>query len=481
MDFMKIVFVQDNGLNESLALTELSALLKFYGHRCKLFIEKEEKNILSKIRSFNPELIVFPFGILGQKYAIRMSKEIKDLLCAPIVFAGSHPTFYPEIIEHPYVDIVCRGEAEYPILELVERLEDSKQIKNIHGLWVKQKGKIYRNPLSQVVENLDDLPLPDRKLYYKYKFLRDMPMKRFSSGRGCPNSCSYCFNISLRKDYNARAYTRKKSVRKIIEEIKEVKDNYPLKLIHFSDDLFNYDKKWVENFCKEYKKEIDIPFTFNSTANLINNNITYWTSSAGCIGVAIGIETGNERLRRVILNKNITNRQILEAGKKIKKFGIKLATFNMVANPGEKIEDVFLTIKLNQKIHADNPRVTISYPIKNTEMYKYAVENGYLNEKEFEKIEKSDTGKPKPICKSSDMKMFENLFYLFRLVCKNPSLTSIVKKLVGMPPNRIFHMLSILNVLEEKKFFNISLTEGIEYYRHCGNPFLRTTNYSSII
>lgn len=475
---MKILFMQDNGINESLALTELSASLKSKGHECELLIEREEKDIIKRVDHFNPELVVFPFGIMGQEYALRLSKEIKNIMDAPIVFAGSHPTFYPEIIEHPFADIVCRGEADYSITELASKLEKKKDISRINGLWIKKGGKIYKNPFMRLMENLDDLPIPDRELYYKYKFLRDMPMKRFSSGRGCVHSCSYCFNHLLRGNFIGQKYTRKKSVERMIEEIKFIKDNYPLKNIHFSDDLFTVDRNWVKKFSEQYKKEIGLPFTFNSTADLITTDVVKNISSAGCSGTAIGVETGNEELRKTILNKNISNRQIIEAGAKIKKAGMKLATFNMLANPGETIEDAFMTMKLNSIISADNPRVTLSYPIKNTTLYNYAIQNGFLNKDEFET---SAPSKQRAIYKSSYRKQFENLFYLFRFGCEHPEFAPLIRKLVKLPSDKFFRFARVLVPLDEKRFFDIDMISGIKFYRHCGNPFLRTTNYTSII
>ena len=475
---MKILFIQDNGINESLALTELSALLKSKSHECELLIEKEEKNILGEIRKHNPELIVFPFGIMGQEYALRLSKEIKDILSVPIVFAGSHPTFYPEIIEHPCADIVCIGETDYSIPELADNLEKGRDIKRIKGLWVKEGKNIYRNSFAPLMENLDAMPVPDRELYYKYNFLRKMPMKRFSSGRGCVHSCAYCFNHILRSNFKNQKYTRKKSVGRMVEEISIIKDIYPLKTLHFSDDLFPVDRNWVKKFCEQYKKEIGLPFTFNSTADLMAEDVVKSVSSAGCSGVAIGIETGNERLRKTILNKNISNRQIIEAGTKIKKAGMKIATFNMLANPGETIEDAFMTMKLNSIISADNPRVTLSYPIKNSTLYDYAIKNGFLDEREFDK---NDMAQQKAIYKSDCKKEFENLFYLFRFGCKHPRYINAIRKLIKLPANKFFAFAKILSPLDEKGFFDIGLLSGMEFYMHCGNPSLRTTNYTSVI
>lgn len=478
---MKILFIQDNAINESLALTELSALLKAEGYECELFIEREERNILNKIKQYNPDTIIFPFGIFGDEYALRLSKKIKNMCSTPIVFAGPHPTFYPEIINHSYVDIICRGEAEYPILELVKTLENNKEIKRIKGVWIKKGRKIHKNSLGQLIKDLDSLPLPDRELYYKYKFIRDLPMKRFMSGRGCIHSCGYCFNPTLRAEYNLhnkRIYTRKKSPDRMIEEIKDIKIKHPLNSIHFSDDLFTFNKKWVIEFCKIYKKEIDLPFTFNTSAEQINKDIIKNVAKAGCSGIAIGIETGNEALRQIILNKKISNRQIIDASRLIKEYGIKLATFNMLANPGETIKDAFLTMKLNQKLKVDNPRVTISHPIPGTKLYDYGIKNNFFDKETSKQKNKSYT---KPFYKSSNINEFENLFYFFRIGCKYPRLTAFIKKIIRLPKNKIFEFLSILSSLEEKKFFKIPLFSGIKYYLHSGNPYLRTTNYTSII
>jgi radical SAM superfamily enzyme YgiQ (UPF0313 family) len=484
---MKILFIQDNAINESLALTDLSGLLKSNNHDCRLLLQKEEKNLLEKIEKFSPDLILIPFGILAHNFALNLAKEIKQNFSIPIVFAGSHPTFYPEIINSPHVDIVCIGEAEYPITNLVDAIESGKDVKKIKGLWVKENGRIHKNPLGPFVENLDELPLPDRELYYDYKFIRDLPMKRFVSGRGCIHSCGYCFNPILRGQYKkmhpGKNYTRKKSVNRMIEEIKYIKERYPLESVHFSDDLFTFDKKWVKEFCAAYKKEVGLPFTFNTTANQIDEQTVQSVSKANCFGIAIGIETGNENLRKLVLGKNITNEQIIKASGIIKKSGIKLATFNMIANPGETIEDSLLTMEINQKISADNPRITISHPIPKTALYDYSVDRGYLNDKEFQKTADKEHIKPytKPFYKSKDMDEFENLFYLFRLGCKHPELTFIIEKLIKLPKNKLFKLGSLLFAWDEKNFFKIPLIDGLIYYNHCGNPFLRTTNYTSIV
>jgi hypothetical protein len=72
------------------------------------------------------------------------------------------------------------------MLELANAMEHDRDVTAIRNLAVKTRtGAIHRNDLRPPVP-LDELPFPDRELYYKYGVLRDMPMKRFISSMGCP-------------------------------------------------------------------------------------------------------------------------------------------------------------------------------------------------------------------------------------------------------------------------------------------------------
>ena len=80
-----------------------------------------------------------------------------------------------------------------------------------------------------------------RELYYKYPFLRDMPMRRFIASVGCPYPCTFCHEPVIRSMYRQDTksdYVRRKSVCRVVDEIKCIKDRYPLRHVHFSDDLF---------------------------------------------------------------------------------------------------------------------------------------------------------------------------------------------------------------------------------------------------
>ena len=47
---------------------------------------------------------------------------------------------------------------------------------------------------------------------------------------------------------------------RVIDEIKRVKNNYKIDFVRFGDDVFTYRlDDWIIDFCKKYKKEINLP------------------------------------------------------------------------------------------------------------------------------------------------------------------------------------------------------------------------------
>ncbi|HOX28383.1 MAG TPA: hypothetical protein PLQ76_04420, partial [bacterium] len=120
---MKVIFLQDNGINESLSVTDAAGLLKANGHECDLFIEKNERSFEQRIKDASPGLIVVPMDIWGERKVLGIAERAKKTVDAPILFCGTYPLLFPEISDDDSVDIVCLGEAEYPILELANHLE----------------------------------------------------------------------------------------------------------------------------------------------------------------------------------------------------------------------------------------------------------------------------------------------------------------------------------------------------------------------
>lgn len=480
---MRLLFIQDNAINESLALMELSSYLKVHGHHTDLLIEREERDLFGQIDRMRPDLFLIPSSILAHNWFMRTSRRLKNRYPdRKIILAGTHPTFYPDILNSPEIDTICMGEAEEPILELCDALQAGLDIRSIRNLWVKENGCIHKNPLRDLMEDLDRIPLPDRGLYYeRYKSARDFHWKKFMSGRGCYHSCSYCYQPVFRKMYRERGrYVRRKSPGRVAQEVRFVMERYPIRIAHFSDDLFITDLEWLEGFEREYRRRPALPFSCNSSVEFINARAVELLARAGCRSVAIGIETGVEEQRWRILNKRIRDRDILHAARLIKRAGIRLVTFNMLANPGETLDDALETLRINIRAGADYARVNFCFPIPQTRIASYSMEHGYLPASygkdiyDFKDLGEEPSG---PFLPTPAPRHLKNLYLLFNWAVRFPGCLPLVKWLIRLPPNPVFLAAGLLRLYQEKSIAGLSWWNCYRYFRHVGSPEKRTTNF----
>jgi len=270
---------------------------------------------------------------------VNLAGRLKQVLSASIIFGGPHPTFFPEIIDNPSVDIICIGEGELAITELADRLDAKEDFYDIENLWVKDTdGEIIKNPVRPLIQDLDGLRFPDRNIYYgKYPFL-NRSQKPFFAGRGCPFNCAFCFNYVLKDIYKDKGnFIRLRSPKNLIDEIISVKDTFGLKTVYLQDDTILFNREWLIEFLSIYRKEVGLPFVCLVRADLMDKEIARELKRSNCYSVFFGVETGDEKMRKRLLKKDIDNAQIIETARILKKYKIKFRTYNMLGLPGEEL------------------------------------------------------------------------------------------------------------------------------------------------
>ena len=440
----RVLFLQDM-MFEFLGIEQLGAVLKKAGHECELYITSEDLDYAKKIKEYNPDFIAFSTATGHHHIVLAMAKEIKEdiLPTTLIVVGGAHPTFYPKFIEEDNIDIICVGEGDYAFLDLANAIQEGKDYTKIKNLWVKKDGRIYSNEMRPLIENLDELPFPDRSLYDKYPLITQIPTRRFLTNRGCPYKCTYCFNHKLAKMYmnngDKAKYSRKRSPENLVEEIKLTTAKYKTKLIKFPDDTFTYDREWLLGFLKLYEKEVKIPFTCLGRANELDEEVVIHLKNAGCVNFFFGLESGNDYIRNTLLKRHMSKEVIIKAGELLKKYKIKFGTYNMFGLPYEDLDKAFETIELNQKIGVDYPFSTIFQPYPGTELGDWAKDNGYL-----EGIESPNAiavMNEKSIMQNKDINQLVNINRLFFLFVKFPSLTPVLKVMIKAKPNKAYKMI----------------------------------------
>lgn len=368
----KIVFVQKE-IEDKLGPMILAAYLKAGGIEAKILIDPR-KNI-KELQRLAPEFIGISFCSPSVEWALSTCRFLKQHTPASLtVLGGPHPTFFPEIIEQPGVDLVCVGEGEEALLQLLTAYDGSlPSILHVPNFWVKNGTSIVKNPVRPLLteEALSALPFCDRSHYAKYALLRKNPHKKIWTSRGCPYNCSYCFNHAYKEIYRGRGkMIRQRSVESVLAELAELK-KIGWKALEIIDDQFILSKDWIFAFCERYAREVALPFTCSSTAKQLTPDIVAALKAAGCKTVYFGIESGVETIRRNVYNKPIADADIFNAADALHRHRMPFLTFNIVGFSEETLDDIYATVKINQRIQTTYPWCSILQPYPGTRIADY--------------------------------------------------------------------------------------------------------------
>jgi radical SAM superfamily enzyme YgiQ (UPF0313 family) len=267
-----------------------------------------------------------------------------------VIWGGTHAAVAPEE-SIQIADMICLGEGEQAILEVAERYSKNLVVHEIQNLWIRENGQILKNSIRPLIENLDSLPFPDFGDKKKY-FIQDNMISMLDPGlqafnldvltsRGCPYNCSYCCNSIFRNLYRAKGnLVRLRSVENVIDEIKTQRELFPkLKRIDFIDEVFSWDKKWVEEFVERYKKDINLPFHCMQHPITTDKEIMRILKEAGLERVEIGIQTGSERIRKEIFERPVSDEKLIQTSRIMKELKIVPFYDIIVDNPFETNED----------------------------------------------------------------------------------------------------------------------------------------------
>ncbi|NOZ29256.1 MAG: B12-binding domain-containing radical SAM protein [Chloroflexi bacterium] len=467
-DGTRILFVLRKIDYEPQGIMQLAAVLKAAGHEVGLTAASHEDPVKAAVR-FRPDVLAYSVFTGSQREYLALNARLKEATGAISVFGGPHPTFFPEFIEEDGVDILCIGEGERPLCDLADALARGSPITDIPNLWVKQNGQIHRNPVRPLIGDLDALPLPDRELVYrKDRFTRESGLKHFVASRGCPYQCTFCFNQAMTEIYGPPwRRVRRRSVDHVLEEIDQVRSRYPLAFVVFLDDLFIVPRDWLEEFARVYPRRIGLPFFCNVRANLVDEDLVRLLKSAGCVSVGMGIETGDDRLRNLVLKRHLSRDQIIRAADLIHDAGIALITTNMLGLPTGTLADDFKTLELNIACRAQYANAFLYQPYPRTELGEFARKAGLLDESvdaiSTSAWDRSILHFPSP----RHRRMTENLVRLFALAVAFPRLTAWLRALIALPRNPVYW-------LAYKLWKGYAIKRWIHPYRASPREFLET-------
>jgi magnesium-protoporphyrin IX monomethyl ester (oxidative) cyclase len=273
-------------------LAYLAAVLEQDKHEVMIIDSMAEtfsmEEFIQKIKGFNPKLIVVNTTTPTFTNDSEIVKIIRKNIKCYIGFVGTHVSVLPkESLANSKADFLLAGEAEYSLKELANKINSSW--KSIKGLCFRKKGKIYMNKPRQPITNLDELPFPARHLLPNEKYVMPLtngkPFATIISSRGCPFRCIFCRAGDV---WGKNVRTR--SVKSVMNEIKEIVNKFGIHYIAFMTDTFTVNKKWTLNLCNEIiKNKINIKWFCNSRVDTIDEEMLAKMKEACCVSISYGI------------------------------------------------------------------------------------------------------------------------------------------------------------------------------------------------
>lgn len=361
-----------------------TAVLEKEGHEVKLLdaaaLNIDFEGAKAFAEQFKPNLSVIHTTTPSIYSDINHAEMLKDL-GSTTVLIGAHASALPEetMRMSEKVDFIARGEYDYTLRDIASGMNPQ----HILGVTYRDGNKIIANEDRPLIDNLDEMPFPawyqiDVHDYFDAGKL--YPFVTMISGRGCPNSCSFCI---LPQVLYGRKY-RLRSAEKVVAEIEYDLELFPdLKEIMFEDDTLTADRKRCTDICNQIlKRGLKISWSANARADLDDLELLKLMRKSGCRMLVVGFEFGDQQILDNV-RKRLTIEQMREFTRLTKKSGIKVHGCFMIGGPGDTRETAEKTIKLAKELEPDTLQFSALEPYPGTKFYDWCEKNKYIIAKDW--------------------------------------------------------------------------------------------------
>ncbi|MBF0316529.1 MAG: radical SAM protein [Nitrospirae bacterium] len=370
-----------NSITPPIGLALLSALLERNGHRSRIIdamaLNLDVSGVLSAMDVRGDGVV----GITATTPDMDMAVEIASAVRSRyphlrILMGGVHPTIYHrELVESGVCDLVIRGEAEGAIVALANE-EPLEGIANL--TWRTANAEVVQNPQSNDFVDLNNLPMPNYAKLPMHKYhsalgsAKRVPSIGMITSRGCPGKCTFCFSSM----FGSRV--RVTSATGVFEHIIHLKNVYGIREISFYDDTFTANRKRVEQLCNMLISDnVNISWSCFARVDTVSPDLLKLMKAAGCHQIMYGFESTEDDVLRAI-NKKVTSDRYHNVIRWTRDAAIDIRGAFMLGIPGEGPGGMTKTIEFSKAIDIQFAIFNITTPFPGTDMFKWAMDNGYI-------------------------------------------------------------------------------------------------------
>ncbi len=280
-----------------------------------------------------------------------------------VMLGGHQAKAMPEEILNdiriPRIDAMILGEGEYRVAAI---LEDKTRRSELPSIWWREGKSTVQSVPLMTLEQMNHWLAPDINIlpFVGREFFVQDPFRaadgrwevNLVGSRGCPYDCSFC---GAAKSANPDVSIRMRSPENIVSEMFFLADEYGATAFRFVDDLFLASPPFMKECLKLFKdQKIGDRFVWDATGRInvlsrSSDDMLDLMREAGCREVALGIESGNERLLSY-MEKRITVDMIKKAVAALTKRGINVKGYFILGFPTETYSELLDTVRLIEEL-----------------------------------------------------------------------------------------------------------------------------------
>lgn len=299
------------------------------------------------------------FGELSEKFNTKVYN----------IIGGPHAYLMAEQIYtnyHNFVDVIIKGEGELAWINMIKDLQKDTAWNGI----IEGENIQDLNTLPHAIDGFDLFANTNKLIEAEAPII-------FS--RGCTDYCSFCSTTKFWKGYRSR------SASNVFDEMMKYYIKYGITKFKFHDDASTADIENWKTLCLRIIMQVNnimnIKWEYEITARAdqFDDELIQLLAESGCKRVAVGIESGNEALRKA-MNKNIDIELAKINIKKLMAAGIEVVALFIVGYAGESDETIQDTIDFIKEVKPTlyNTQPLMIFP--GTKIYRDCVKWGWIND-----------------------------------------------------------------------------------------------------
>jgi hypothetical protein len=344
----------------------------------------------------------------GEYVNIQYGYDLLKSLATGALFitAGLQATASPQQVldRFPRVDFLIAGESDLVLPAVARSASDRDRIAEIPGV-IGRSGShtCAAAPRQPIIANLDDIGEYDYTVFEPQVLWRPyngtvVRAVDYEMSRGCIYACSYCVETVVQRYYGLdefspnsgallrpTSYLRNKSAQRVFDELTFLHTELGVELIRCQDTNFLTINRRMLNALADLLEgsALDVKLYIETRVDRMRPGDFPLLKRLQVDGIGTGIELSSESFRKDRLNRHADTRQLVDNFAKLREFGIRRTTYNIIGLPQETEEMILDTIEFNRSLQPDNITVAFYSPYLGTPEAQRGRDDAYFDDYEY--------------------------------------------------------------------------------------------------